>query len=104
MTLPIGEIGASAVSGGAVVAFVMKMLPILMRKINGKKTDNRNSVKPGTAKICINRGLKIKEHNGAIVGLCGSVERIDKQVETSRKENREDFQRIFDKIDDLKSE
>jgi len=104
MTLPIGEIGASAISGGAVVAFAMKMLPILMRKFNNKKPNNRNNVKPGTAKECIKRGLKIKEFDMAIVGLCGSVERIDKALELAHTENRQDFQRIFDKISGLKGE
>lgn len=102
MTLPIGEIGASAASGGAAVAFVMKILPILMRKINGKKTENKKNAKPGTAKTCIDRGLKIKEHDMAILGLCGSVERIEKQQETARIENREDHGKMFEKLDNLK--
>lgn len=103
MTLPVEGIGVGVVSGGAVVAFVMKMLPILMRKFNGKKYNNRNDVKPGYAKTCIDRGLKIKEFDMAIVGLCGSVERIDKALELAHTENRQDFQRIFDKIDGLNS-
>ena len=103
MTLPVEGIGVGVVSGGAVVAFVMKMLPILLRKFNGKKINNRNSIKPGHAKVCIKRGEKIVELNGAIVGLCGSVERIDKALELAHTENRQDFQRIFDKIDGLNS-
>lgn len=102
MTLPVEGIGVGAISGGAVVVFVMKMLPIIMRKINGKKINNRNSINPGKAKICINRGLKIKEFDMAIVGLCGSIERIDKALELAHTENRQDFQRIFDKLDGLR--
>ena len=105
MTLPIGEIGASAVSGGAVVAFVMKILPILLRKFNGgnrHNRNNRNNVKPGTAAACIKQGLKIKEHDMAILGLCGSVERIEKQTETARMENREDHGKMFEKLDVMK--
>lgn len=105
MTLPIGELGVGAVSGGAVVAFVMKMLPILMRKINGGNRYNRNdknNVKPGTAATCIKQGLKIKEHDMAIVGLCGDVTRIEKQMELAHKEDREDHQLMFIKLDKLK--
>jgi len=98
----MGEIGVGAVSGGAVVAFVMKILPILLRKFNSIKTNNRNSVKPGKANVCIERGKKIVELNGAIIGLCGAVERIDKAFELAHTENRQDFQRLFDKIDNLK--
>jgi len=101
MTLPIGEIGAGAISGGAVVAFVMKMLPILMRKFNSKK-GNVNNGNPGKAKVCIDRGLKIKEHDIAIKHLCALTEKVDERMEVARKENREDHQRIFDKLDELK--
>lgn len=86
------------------VLFVMKMLPILIRKINGKKIDNKNAIKPGYSKVCIERALKIQEHDGAIIGLCGSVERIDKELELQHMENREDFNRMFDKIDEIKKE
>jgi len=102
MSLPMGEIGIGAISGGTIVGLAIKLLPILLRKFNSKKTNNRNSVNPGKANICIERGKKIVEHNGAIVGLCGSVERIDKALELAHTENRQDFQRIFDKIDELK--
>lgn len=102
MTLPIGELGVGAVSGGSVVAFVMKILPILMRKFNGKNKVKINNAKPGYSKECVKRLEKIFEHDGAIIGLCGSVERIDKALELAHTENRQDFQRIFDKIDGLK--
>ena len=102
MTLPVEGIGVGVVSGGAVVVFVMKMLPILMRKFNGVKKNRNNKDNPGKAKICIDRGLKIKELDMAVIGLCGSIERIDKALELAHTENRQDFQRIFEKIDGLK--
>jgi len=98
MTLPIGELGVGAVSGGTVVAFVMKILPILMRKINGKRR-NYNNDQPGKAKVCIDRGEKIVEHDEAIKHLCGSIVRIDKQMETAHKEDREDHQNLLSKLD-----
>jgi len=101
MSLPIGEVGVGAVSGGTLVALAIKLFPILLRKFNNKK-GNVNNSNPGKAKVCIERELKIKELDMAIVGLCGSVERIEKQMETARIENREDHQRIFDKLDGLK--
>ena len=90
------------VSGGAVVVFVMKMLPILMRKFNGRNRINKNSIKPGEAKVCRDRGEKIAEHDQAILGICGNVDRIEKQMEIARTENREDHQLMFKKLDNLR--
>lgn len=102
MALPVGEIGASAIGGGAVVAFVMKLLPILLKKFNGRNRNNKNTVKPGEAKICRDRGEKVAQHDTAIVGLCGSITRIEGQMETARTENREDHGKMFEKLDGLK--
>jgi len=100
MSLPMGEVGVGAISGGTLVALAIKLLPILLRKFNSKKSNVNNS-NPGKAKVCIDRGLKIKELDMAIVGLCGSVERIEKQMETTRKENREDHQIIINRLNEL---
>jgi len=101
MNLPIEGVGVGVVSGGAVVVFVMKMLPILLKRINGKKTNNRSNAKPGTAKICRDRGEKIVEHDVTIRHLCELSDKADKRSEEMRKENRDDHRRIFDKLDGM---
>lgn len=100
MSIPV-EIGAGAISGGALVGIAIKLLPILLKRFNGKKGNISNS-KPGKAKICIDRGLKIAEHDMAIKHLCELSDKVDKQMETARTENREDHQRLFDKLDEIK--
>lgn len=102
MSLPVGELGAGAIGGGTLVALVIKLLPVLLRKINGGNKDNRNSIKPGEAKVCRDRGEKIAEHDQAILGICGNVDRIEKQMETARTENREDHGKMFEKLDAMK--
>jgi len=99
MSIPIEGVGVGVVSGGAVVVFVMKMLPILLRRINGKKTNNRSNAKPGTAKICRDRGEKIVEHDVVIGHLCELSEKAEEQAETARKENREDHKDMMKKVD-----
>lgn len=101
MSIPIEGVGVGVISGGAVVVFVMKMLPILLKRINGRNRGNRNNPKPGTAKICIDRGEKIVQHDEAIKHLCGSIVRIDKQMEIAHKEDREDHQRLLVKLDEI---
>lgn len=103
MTLPPGgEVGVGVVGGGAVVAFALKVIPILLRKFNGKKIENKNTVKPGFGKECIKQGKKIVEHDQAILGICSNVTKIEKQMEVARTENREDHGKMFEKLDSLR--
>lgn len=102
MSIPIEGVGVGVISGGTLVALAIKLLPVLLRKFNGRNRGNRNSPKPGTAKVCIDRGEKIVQHDEAIKHLCGSIVRIDKQMETAHKEDREDHRLMFTKLDALK--
>jgi hypothetical protein len=103
MSIPIepATVGISALSGGAVIAFIMKIAPILLRKWNGSSKNNDNS-KPGKSDICFKRGIKMGEHEVVIKQLCKNMEDYKETHETARKENREDHKQIFAKLDDLK--
>lgn len=101
MSIPIEGVGVGVISGGTAVALAIKLLPILLRKFNGRNRGNRNNPKPGTAKVCIDRGEKIVQHDEAIKHLCGSIVRIDKQMETAHKEDREDHQQLLVKLDEI---
>jgi len=82
---------------GIVAAWLAReAIPRIQRRRNG------NSCKPGKASVCIKRGEKLVEHDTVIKHLCELSEKADKQYEISRKENREDHQKIFDKLDELK--
>ena len=99
MPIPIGEMGASAVSGAAILAFLMKVVPVLAKKMNGK---NGNG-KPGQTKICIENVKKIVEHDTTIKHLCAVNVEIKENMAEAREENRGDHKQIFDKLDDLRS-
>jgi len=102
MAIPAGEIGVGAVSGAALVGFILKVLPVLLRRMNGRNGNANDNGKPGKARVCIESGKKLVEHDIVIKHLCELSEKADKQYEISRKENREDHQKIFDKLDELK--
>lgn len=101
MSLPIGEVGVGAISGGTLVVFAMKLLPILLRKINGKNRANINNAKPGSAKICRDRGEKIAQHDTTIKHLCELSDKAGEQVEVARKENRQDHKEMLAKLSEL---
>jgi len=101
MSLPIGEVGVGAISGGTLVALAIKLLPILLRKFNNKNRNNINSVKPGKANVCIERGKEILQHDIAIKHLCALTEKVDERMEVARKENREDHQIIINRLNEL---
>jgi len=111
MSIPIGEAGVYAGSGGVVVAAAMKLLPLLFKKANGK--NNSNNGKPGKAEICIKRGYKIGEHDLVIKQLCANMKEYKddakearrqdmEKAEVARIENNAILKNIFDKLDDLK--
>lgn len=103
MSIPIepATVGISAVSGGAVILFLMKIAPILLRKMNGNSKGN-NSSKPGQTKICIDNVKKIVEHDTTIKHLCAVNVEIKESMAETREENREAHTKLFDKLDALK--
>lgn len=114
MSIPIepATVGISAVSGGAVILFLMKMAPILLRKMNGNSKGN-NSSKPGEAKECIKRGKKMAEYDIVIKQLCTNMKEYkddakearkeDREAaETARTENNDAHDKIFEKLDELR--
>jgi len=101
MSIPVGEVGISALSGGAIVVFLMKIIPILLRKMNGNSKGNNNG-KPGKSKTCIDNGKLLYGHELLIKQLCVNMEKHETLTETARKENREDHKQLFKKLDDLK--
>ena len=102
MSIPIepATVGISAVSGGAVILFLMKIAPILLRKINGKSSGNNG--KPGHTKTCIENVKKIVEHDTTIKHLCAVNVEIKESMAETREENREAHTKLFDKLDALK--
>jgi len=90
MSIPIepATVGISAVSGGAVILFIMKMAPILLRKMNGNSKGYNG--KPGHTKICIKNSNMLAGHEVLINQLCVNQEKAEKSAEIARKENRED--------------
>ena len=98
MPIPIGEVGVYAGSGGIIVAFAMKVIPLLFKKINGRN----NGTGPGKADICIERGEKIVEHDTVIKHLCSIIEESKKLAKEAREENNDAHKLIFRKLDDLK--
>ena len=100
MPVPI-ETGVSAVSGGAVVLFLMKVLPVMMRKLNGNSKGSGNG-KPGESKTCIDNGKLLYGHELLIKQLCVNQDKSEKAAETARKENNTAHEKIFDKLDALK--
>ena len=100
MPIPI-ETSVSAVSGGAIVLFLMKVIPVMMRKLNGNNKGKSNG-KPGESKTCTDNGKLLYGHELLIKQLCANQDKSEKAAETARKENREDHKQIFDKLDALK--
>jgi hypothetical protein len=106
MPIPIEGVGVGAISGGAVVVFLMKIVPILLRKINGNSRRNNirinNGSKPGKSKTCIKNSNMLAGHEVLLKQLCVNQNKAEESAETARKENREDHKQIFDKLDELK--
>ena len=97
MAIPAEGLGAI----GIIAAWLVReAIPRIQRRRNGNNA-NSNS-KPGKASVCIKRGEKLVEHDTIIKHLCELSEKADKQYEVSRKENREDHQLMFEKLDELK--
>jgi len=84
MSIPAEGIGAI----GIIAAWLVReAIPRIQRRRNG----NNNNSKPGKADVCIERGEILAKH---IVTL----EHIDKTLD----ENREDHNRMFKKLDEMK--
>jgi len=82
---------------GIVAAWLVReAIPRIQKRRNG------NGCKPGKAKECVKHELELKEHDTTIKHLYKLIDDNGKQAEVARKENREDHQRIFDKLDELK--
>ena len=90
MAIPAGEIGVGAVSGAALVGFILKVLPVLLRRMNGKSNNNSNN-KPGKAQVCIDRGNKLARYD-----------EIFKNLKEALDENKKDHRLMFEKLDELK--
>lgn len=96
MALSPIEIGAI----GGVAVFVVKESFSLVTKIVNKR-NSKNNLEPGFAEICIERGEKIREHDIVLKHLCQSITDAAEKVETMRKENRHDLERIFTVLDTI---
>lgn len=57
--------------------------------------NNPHTVKPGDSKTC-------KENRDKIIGLETSVENVEEDIKEMKKNNREDHEKIFDKIDKIR--
>jgi len=57
---------------------------------------NPATVKPGDGETC-------KENRDKIIGLEKSVENIEDDIKEMKKNNREDHDKIFDKIDKIRN-
>ena len=79
------------------IFFLSSILALLIERIfyyKSKYSNRKNPVndsKPGKATTCIEHGKKLTELNT-------KVEDLEDDLEKYRKENREDHNRIFDKI------
>lgn len=102
MPVPIGEVGVYAGSGGIIVAFAMKVIPLLFRKVNGNGKNNSNNGKPGKAAACIKHGEAVHGHEILINQLCKNLDKYEKTAETARTENNVAHEKIFKKLDELK--
>jgi len=91
----IEEIIASVVTGGIGTGALIKFLPMLLKRTNGK----RNGKSAISIKEWSERGTKIADHDAKINGLSSMIVDQKKQAETNRRENREDHIRMEGKLD-----
>lgn len=88
---PITWIGIAALTVSNIGIWIDKIAGA--RKRNGRKGTNK--------KLCEDHTKKIDEHGTAISKLETHRENMDDKIDLWRKENREDHQSIFGKLDKL---
>jgi len=95
--MSVEQVGIAG-GGVAVGAFLLKVGPIIIKKLIGNGTDNG---KPGKAETCLEHDGAIASQGQTIDGICAMQADQKEQAETNRKENREDHINIREKLDKI---
>jgi hypothetical protein len=82
-----------------IAGLVVSNIAIWIDKIAG--TRRRNGKNGASRKLCEDHIEKLDEHGTAITTLKANQENTDEKIDLWRKENREDHQLIFSKLDGL---
>lgn len=94
------------ISEGVLIATVLGMLAkegiafSLLKRREKNNGNGKNGV--GKARVCIENGKQLVEHDVVIKQLCANMEKYEKTAETARVENNKAHDKIFNKLDALK--